>query len=233
MNKIIFYLVVLQSLVIAQDLSKDFEILAKYSILKNSIENNFSSFDDSTMILSSINKLEDIVINNNYIYEVQSIDSISSHLIISILDKTNFQLHGQNSNVYAINKTESSSRYFNLTKSNLLEYINDQIYPEISTKDQFKLINFYNSILNYFAKQIGREVEFYSTSNAEEFNYLDNVYNLRNIVTSNLIGKRDYYEHIYFVRSEDSNIIEFYQLIYFFNCDQMKVEKYLLLKTKI
>lgn len=223
----------------AQVKNEDYEILAKTAILKYTIDLNYPDIygADPVFLSSAIQKVEDIVKKNSYSYDVEVIDSILSFQVISIIDKSNFQLHGLHWTMFAINKSDSFYRYSEINNNNLLEFINKRIYPEIKDKDKFRLIQFYNKVFAYLNSGF-LKYEFYDKNNEKEFHALDKLYRFRDIVTNDVIGKRDHYEHIYRIFEarifeESFYPVDFYRVLYWFDCDKLRIEKELLLRTMI
>lgn len=218
----------------AQVKNKDYEILAKAAILKYAINLDYPDIYgvNPVFLSSAIQKVEDIVKKTSYSYDVEVIDSILSFQVISIIDKSNFQLHGLHRTLFAINKSDSIYRYSEINDNNLLEFINNRIYPEIKNKDKFRLIQFYNKVFAYLNSGF-LKFEFYDKNNEKDFQALDKLYRFRDIVSKDMIGKRDHYEHIYRIFEDNTDPVDFYRVLYWFECDKLRVEKVLLLRTMI
>lgn len=234
--KLFIVIFFLHSFLFAQNLERDYEILAKYSILKYSIDKYFNTEVDSMFLRSAIEDTEDIVKTNNYKYEVDSIFEINNFQVISIVDYSNFQLHGLNYEVYAIDKSATYDfRYYKITSENMIDFINKTIIfnGKNKFKDesyQIKLIEFYNSLLIYLNKYL-YTIEFYSEKNKKLFNYLEGSFRFKDIMKK----ENNYFQHLYFKResNNDSSEIEYYSIIYSFDQNELKVENRLLYKLKI
>jgi hypothetical protein len=148
--KLFIVIFFLNSFLFAQNLERDYELLAKYSILKYSIDKYFNTGADSIFLRNAIEDTEEIVKTSNYKYEVDSIFEINNFQVISIVDHSNFQLHGLNYEVYAIDKSATYDfRYYKITSENLIDFINKTIIFNSKNKFkdesyQIKLIEFYN-----------------------------------------------------------------------------------------
>jgi len=220
----------------AQNLDRDYEILAKYSILKYSIDKDFNTEVDSIFLRNAIEGTEEIVKTNNYKYEVDSIFEINNFRVISIVDHSNFQLHGLNYEIYAIDKSATYySRYYKITSENMIDFINKVIITNGKNKfkdesDQIKLVEFYNSLLIYLSKYL-YTIEFYSEKNKEMFNYLEGSFRFKDIMKK----ENNYFQHLYYKRESDNDDseIEYYSIIYSFDQNELKIEKRLLYKIKI
>jgi hypothetical protein len=234
--KLFIVIFFLHSLLFAQNLERDYEILAKYSILKYSIDKYFNTEVDSLFLRNAIEETEEIVQTNNYKYEVDSIFEINNFQVISIIDHSNFQLHGLNYEVYAIDKSaEYNSRYYKISSENMIDFINKTLIITGKNKfkdesDQIKLIEFYNSLLIYLSKYL-YTIEFYSEKNKEMFSYLEDSFLFKNIMKK----ENNYFQHLYYKRGSDNDAseIEYYSIIYSFDQNELKVEKHLLYRIKI
>lgn len=217
------------SFLVPQVFNKDYELLAKYSILKNAIDKGFNSnLADSVFLRGSIEDVHNIIGKSEYKYEVDTINEFRNFQIISIVDKTNFQLHCYNYNVFALDKSaEFGTRYYELNKDNFLDFINNFLYGTNKTNEKLYLINIYNSLYSYLNK-CTNEIIFYDEKNKSEFKYLDGKFNF-----NDLDKPRDYFQNIYCTKNDNGDIVEFYQILYFFDCDGMRVESFLLYKIRV
>lgn len=220
MKQIIFILFAFQTHIIGQTLDQDYEWLAKYSILKYALDKNFlGNTSDGIRLPRSIEDVEEIIKNKNYKYSVDSIYSFNEFQIISITDESNFQLHGLNFNVYAIDTTETfGDRYYSLESNNFLEYINSNLYkfPRDST-ERIKLIEVYNALLKCF-NRYGSEIIFYNEENKSSFQYLSKRYRFTDLMEDNV----DYIYNLYYTTNINGDI-EFRMLFYEFKKDKMEI----------
>lgn len=226
MKYIILMMFYLNSFLIAQDLSGDYELLAKYTILKYSIIKNFHNEADSLFLAGSINDTEEIIRTNNYSYEVDSIYQYNNFRIISIIDKTNFQLHFFNYKVYAIDiSSQYGVKYYDIDKHNILEFINSHISHDNDGQRNIEVIKLYDKIFSYLHRYPS-EVIFYNGKDLYEFKYLEGKFRF-----DDLLDNSSYFQNLY--RIKDGDNIEYYHILYFFDCDGMKVENHLLYKIKL
>ena len=217
------------SFLLPQDFNKDYDLLAKYSILKYAIEKGFNGDEaDSVFLRVSIDDVQNIIGKTDYKYEVDTINEFRNFQIISIVDKTNFQLHCYNFSVFAIDKlAEFETRYYELNKDSFLNFINDELYGKIGDNEQPHLIDIYNSLYSYFNKCTSKII-FYNKKNKSEFKYLQGKFNFDDL---NRTG--DYFQNLYCIKNEESDTVEYYQILYFFDCDKIRVENFLLYKIRV
>lgn len=224
MKHIIFILFSFQACIIGQILDQDYEWLAKYSILKYAIEKNFSgNTSDGINLSSSITEVENIIKNNNYRYRVDSICSFNRFQIICITDENNFQLHGLNFSVYAIDTTETFGiRYYSIERDKFLDFINNNLYkyPKKSSH-RYKLIEVYNALFKCFHRN-NIEIVFYNEDNKSRFQYLTKRYPLDVIMKDDV----NYMYNLYYTNNFNDDI-EYWSLEYSFKKEKMEVEKYL------
>lgn len=209
--------------------NKDYDFLAKYSILKYAIERGFNSNEaDSILLRKSIENVQNIISENDYKYEIDTINGFRNFQIVSIIDKTNFQLHCYNFNIYAIDKSaEFGIRYYELNNDNFLNFINDELYKKIKDSEKLYLINIYNSLYSYF-NRCTSEIVFYDEKNKSEFKYLDGKFNFNDLSRTD-----NYFQNLYCVKNESGDSVEYFHILYFFDCDGMRVESFLLYKIRV
>ena len=134
------------SFLLPQDFNKDYDLLSRYSILKYAIEKGFNGNEaDSVFLRGSIEDVQNIISKNNYKYEIDTINEFRDFQIISIVDKTNFQLHCYNYSVFAIDKlaleySEQLKLYNDFLPNIIWEEIKDKILTEVKSlgKDDIK-----------------------------------------------------------------------------------------------
>ena len=234
--KLFIVIFFLRSFLFAQNLDKDFEVLAKYSILKYSIDKYFNTEVDSIFLRNAIEDTEEIIKSNNYKYEVDSIFEINNFQVISIVDSTNFRLHGLNYEVYAIDKSATyDSRYYKITTENMIDFINNVIIINSKNKfkdssDQIMLIELYNSLLIYFSRYI-YTIEFFNEDNKEKFKYLEGSFRFKDVMKK----ENNYFQHLYYKMESHNDVreIEYYNIIYSFDRNELKVENHLLYKIRV
>ena len=226
---LILLLVLLKPL-LSQCLEDEYQHLAKFAILKYTLEKNY---ENPCFLENSLKELDSIVINNDYKYKVELIDSIKGFNVISIIDENNFQLHGLNETVFTIAKSEEvGDRYKILTEDKYLNFINQEICPQIVESEKYEVINFYNKLFEHFHDGFYTTVEFYNNDNSKEFEQLGLLKYIREVVSKDLISKGDQYNHYYLIKDKDGSNTDFYQIVYRFECNHLIVEHYLIIRTK-
>lgn len=221
MKLVIFILFAFQTCIIGQTLDQDYELLAKYSILKYTLEK--TSLGNTESLSSTIADVENLIKNNNYRYIVDSVCSFDNYQIICITDENNFQFHGSNFSVYAIDTTETfGNRYYFIDRDKYLDFINNKLYkyPKKSS-GRYKLIEVYNALFKCFHRN-DCEIMFYNQDNKSRFQYL----NKRNLLDDVMKDIGGYIYNIFYI-TNINNDIEYWTLIYSFKKDKMEVEKYL------
>jgi len=117
----------------------------------------------------------------------------------------------------------------------MIDFLNKTIFLNCKNKfkdksDQIKLIEFYNSLLIYLSKYL-YTIEFYSEKNKEMFNYLEGSFRFKDIMNK----ENNYFQHLYYKMESHNDIkeVEYYNIIYSFDQNELKVENRLLYKIKI
>ncbi len=164
-------------------------------------------------------------------YSVFPITRFGTFKVVSIIDSTNFQLHGLNRTIFAINTIDSiSQRYFELDEENLLNFINDNLYKNLGEEEHYKLILFYNKVFSYINTEYSQKTSFYCESEKDKFIPLAADIRLSDIVSEKNIGKREYYEHAYKTALYNNGKTDYYIVVYRFLCDRLDVEHFLQLR---
>jgi hypothetical protein len=230
MKIVLIFVLILFKPLLSQCLEGEYHNLAKFAILKYALEVNYES---PCFLERSLKDIEKYVINKTYKYKIEIIDSIKSIDIISIIDESNFQLHGLNQTIFAIDKSEKvGARYKILTETDLLSFINQEICPEIVESEKFEVIKFYNKLFEHYHNGFDTTLKFFDKENSKEFEQLGFSKYINEVVDKDLIPMRDYYNHYYLIKDRDGSNIDFYQIVYTFICKQLNVEHYLIIRKK-
>ena len=201
--------------------------LAKYSIIDYTLKKywNHDKSISSLSLSELLNELVETIRTDNYKFEGNIFYTYKNYYFVNISDQTNFQLHGNNETIFAIDTTA-------LAYEESI-FLIDPEQPEIFINENFKkylTMNEIPSIIQLYGKlkSISNEsIEIYNGENVDSFGFIDK----QGYRLSDLLRFDQSTEHVSTVyKVNHANTINYYYLDFIFKNSTMEVIESLLFR---
>jgi hypothetical protein len=201
--------------------------LAKYSIIEYSLKKYWFDNESITSLSLSelLNELEETIKTDTYKFESQIFYSYKNYYFVKISDETNFQLHGNNETIFAIDTTalDYEESIFLIDPEHPEKFINENFKNDFTKNGIPSIIQLYGKLkLNG-----NKNFEIYDGKNSNSFVFIDE----HGYKLSNLLRFDQSTEHVSTVyKNNYASTINYYYLDFIFQNSTMEVIETLLFR---
>jgi hypothetical protein len=201
--------------------------LAKYSIIDYSLKKYWIDNESiSSLSLSELlNELEETIKTDTYKFESQIFYSYKNYYFVKISDQTNFQLHGNNETIFAIDTTalDYEESIFLIDPEHPEKFINENFKNYFTKNEIPSIIQLYGKLKLNGSKNF----EIYDGKNSNSFVFIDE----QGYKLSNLLRFDQSVEHVSTVSKNNyASTINYYYLDFVFQNSTMEVIETLLFR---
>ena len=232
--RVILSLICISSALFAQSSDPDYEILAKHSILENTITRNLDEWTDSATLNFEIKTLFTLLETRSFAYYVRPLWKDSAFEAVTVVDNTNRQSYS-NQTIFIINRTSRFQRYYRVDPENIARFITNEIVQKRKMNDTLRqsCISLYNSVYFIYDKS---NYHIFNLINSESDSAFSSVDKLIRPITLNEFFKEGLTLNQYraYIRVDlTRKIREYWTVRYVFDPISFHAEHELLLKERI